>query len=130
MKGLRPDGHAGKALNIGDERIRKSGSQGKPIWFVKVSNELCGGEHRHRAPYQWKKKHILVWENEHGPIPKGYKVTFLNQDTLDCKSSNLYLISDAANMMMTKYNWFSTNPTLTKTAIMCCELELLLKGGT
>ena len=130
MKGLRPDGHAGKALNVGDERIRKSGSQGKPIWFVKVSNELCGGERRHRAPYQWKKKHILVWENEHGPIPKGYKVTFLNQDTLDCKSSNLYLISDAANMMMTKYNWFSTNPTLTKTAIMCCELELLLKGGT
>lgn len=129
MKGLRPDGHSVRALNVGDERIRKSGHQGKLIWFVKVSNEFCGGERKHRAPYQWQKKHILVWQQKHGPIPKGFKITFLNQDTLDCEPANLYLISDAANMMMTKYGWFSSNPTLTKTAIMCCELELLLKGA-
>lgn len=127
MRGLRPDGHSGKSMSMGTERIRKFGSQGKSLWFVKVSDELCGGENRHKAPYQWKKKHLMVWESLHGQVPNGANITFLNQNTLDCSPRNLYPISKAANMLMTKYDWFSTNPTLTKTAIMCCELELLLK---
>lgn len=127
MIGLRPDGHHYKSKQIGAERIRKTGSQGKLMWFVKVSDELCGGENKYKAPYQWRKKHICVWESIHGPVPTGFNITFLNQNTLDCSPDNLYPISKATNMLMTKYGWFSTSRTLTKTAIMCCELELLLK---
>jgi len=92
VRGLRPDGHAGKSLPIGAERIRVSGSTNKPIWFVKISNELCGGENRKKAPYQWEKKHLIVWRNANGAIPKGHKVVFLNNDTLDCRLENLYLL--------------------------------------
>ena len=98
------------------------------MWFVKISNELCGGENRKRAPYQWEKKHLLVWRNAYGNIPKGYKVVFLNNDSLDCRLENLYLTTDAAHMMMVKYGWYSDNPVLTKTALMCCELELNVRN--
>lgn len=127
MRGLRPDGHGGKSLGIGVERLRKSGSTGKPIWWVKVSNEICAGENRRKAPYQWEKKHLLVWRGANGEIPKGHKVVFLNGDTTDCRLENLYLTSDAAHMVMIKRGWYSGNPELTKTALLCCELELLIK---
>ena len=123
----RPDGHAWKAAHTGAERIRVTGEQKKPIWFVKVSNDLCSGVNRKNAPYQWKKKHLLLWESAYGEIPKGYKIVFLNTDTLDCRLENLYMVSNAAHMMMVKYGWYSDNAELTKTAILCCELEILNK---
>lgn len=126
MRGLRPDGHAGKCLDIGTERIRKTGSTGKPMWFIKVSNELCGGKNKHRAPYQWEKKHLLIWERAYGKIPKGNKIVFLNSDTLDCRLDNLFIVSDAVHMEMIRRDWYSTNPILTKAAILCLTLDRLL----
>lgn len=123
----RPDGHSYKSLPIGAERIRVTGSQNKPVWFIKVSDELCRGENKYKAPYQWEKKHLWLWKQAYGDIPKGCKIIFLNGNTLDCRLENLFMATDAANMMMTKYGWFSSNPELTKTALICCELEILLK---
>lgn len=124
----RKDGHSYKSLPIGAEKIRVTGETNKPMWFVKVSNELCGGNNRKKAPYQWEKKHLIVWRTAYGEIPKGYKVVFLNSDTLDCRIENLYLVHDAVHMMMIKNGWYSDNAELTKTAIMCCELERLTKN--
>ena len=125
---LRPDGHTWKALPIGAERIRESGSQHKKLWFVKVSNEICSGENRVRAAYQWEKKHLLLWRNAYGEIPKGYKIAFLNGDTLDCRLENLYMISDAAHMLMVKYDLYSSEPEITKTAILLCELMIAMRN--
>lgn len=127
---LNSDGHGYRYEPIGTEKIRVSGSQNKPIWFVKIGDEYCGGENKKKAPYQWKKKHILVWEQANGKIPKGNKIVFLNTDTLDCRLENLYLTTDAVHMMMIKYGWYSENPEITKTALKCCELELLTKKVT
>ena len=124
---VRPDGHAYKALDIGAERIRPTGEQKKPIWFVKVSNELCSGENKKKAPYQWEKKHLWLWKKYYGDIPSGHKIVFLNGDTLDCRIENLYMATDAAVMMMVKNKWFSSEPEITKTAILCCELEIVTK---
>ena len=125
---LRPDGKAWKSLPVGAERIRAWGHNGKQCWFIKVSDDCCAGKENHwKAAYQWEKKHTWLWRNTYGEIPKGHKIIFLNGDTLDCRLENLFLATDAANMMMTKYGWFSEDPNITKTALLCCELEILSK---
>lgn len=40
-------------------------------------------------------KHRYLWEQTHGPIPKGYNVQFKDGNTLNCELDNLYLISRA-----------------------------------
>lgn len=126
----RRDGHNYKSLPLGAEVIRVTGQTRKKIWFVKVSDNLCSGKDKSKAPYNWEKKHLLVWRKANGDIPKGCKVVFLNNDTLDCRLENLYLTTDAVHMMMIKYGWYSENPEITKTALKCCELELLTKKVT
>lgn len=49
-------------------------------------------------PRTWKAKHRVIWEQNNGAIPKGYKVQFKNKNPLDCRIENLYLISNADQM--------------------------------
>ncbi len=42
--------------------------------------------------------HVIVWEEHHGPVPKGHRVCFINGDKRDIRIGNLALISDADNM--------------------------------
>lgn len=71
---------------IGAERISKDGYLQR-----KVNDDF---------PLQrrWKGVHLIVWEERHGPVPKGYKVFFVNGDKRDIRIGNLALISDADNM--------------------------------
>ena len=41
-------------------------------------------------------KHRLLWEKNHGPIPKGFNVVFKDGDRSNIKLDNLEMISDAA----------------------------------
>lgn len=49
-------------------------------------------------------KHRYVWEQEHGEIPKGYVVTFIDGNKLNCSIENLQLISMRENMMRNQGN--------------------------
>jgi hypothetical protein len=42
--------------------------------------------------------HHYLWKKEKGPIPRGYVVSFLNWNTLDCSLENLICISRADNL--------------------------------
>lgn len=70
---LRPTGY---------ERIRREKS-GKSYIYIKP-------EGRRMMP-----KHRWLWEQAHGPIPKGYNVQFKDGNSLNCTLDNLYLISRA-----------------------------------
>jgi len=65
---------------IGQERISKDG-----YIEVKVNqrNPYTG------APTWFRFKHRLIWEAEHGPIPAGHAVVFLDGDRLNCDLDNL-----------------------------------------
>ncbi len=41
---------------------------------------------------KWKELHRLLWQEHHGPIPRGYNVQFKDGNTLNCTIENLYLI--------------------------------------
>lgn len=50
----------------------------------------------------WVPYHRYRWELFRGPLPKGYCLSFKNGDTLDCRISNLELISRAQNAIRNK----------------------------
>jgi len=45
----------------------------------------------------WRALHRILWEDAHGPIPRGHIVTFKNRDKLDVELDNLELITFADN---------------------------------
>lgn len=91
---------------IGYERTRKDG-------YIEVKVKMRPSSPK--ANDNFKMKHRLVWEKEHGPIPEGHVVIFLDGDKRNFETSNLALISLAENAMMVKQGLRSTIPEVTKT---------------
>lgn len=74
----------------------------------------------------WIRKSRLVWEAEHGVIPEGHMVIFLNNDTLDCRRENLACISKSVAARMSRGHGkklWSSFSQITQTAIKACELD-------
>ncbi|MBJ6945602.1 HNH endonuclease signature motif containing protein, partial [Vibrio cholerae] len=53
-------------------------------------------------PKTWKLKQRVIYENEIGPIPDGYKVRFLDGDKTNFEPSNLVLVSSSENAFLNK----------------------------
>jgi hypothetical protein len=70
--------------SVGSVRIGKDG-----YFEIKVSDT---------GQNDWKYVHILVWESEHGPVPEGYIVSFVNKNRMDIRIENLEMITRAENM--------------------------------
>jgi len=87
---FKPGHRGGKAADlyqpIGTERITRDGYVQR-----KVNDDL---------PLQrrWKLVHRILWEEHHGPIPKGHVVVFKNGNKQDLRIENLELITQAENM--------------------------------
>lgn len=65
-------------LPIGSVRIRKETHTGSMRAWVKIAD-----------PNVWKKRSILVWESEHGPLPKGWVVHHDDRNSMNDDISNL-----------------------------------------
>lgn len=80
-------------------------------WKVKIAD-----------PNVWEMKHILVWEQEHGPVPKGMMVTFLDGDQDHCTLDNLALISREANVRRNQMHLYGDTADLGKAAVATAEI--------
>ncbi|MEE6129144.1 HNH endonuclease signature motif containing protein [Chryseobacterium arthrosphaerae] len=70
------------------EEVQRKDSSGNKYWMIKIP------ENR-KLVY----KHVWLWENKNGKVPKGYNVVFKNKNTLDARLENLECISKAENML-------------------------------
>lgn len=55
---------------------------------------------------KWKRLHRVLWEEHHGPIPKGHKIAFIDGDSTNYRLDNLYLqkgFSDKARKAQMAY---------------------------
>lgn len=77
----------GNSFSDWQEVIRKD-SRGREYWMIKI-------------PEQTKiiMKHIWLWKQHNGKIPKGYNVVFINGNSLDCRIENLECISNEELML-------------------------------
>lgn len=82
-------GHSLNQLPVGTETIWKQGDY--QYYGIKIAE-----------PSVWKHKHIYRWEMEHGPIPDGMMLIFLDGNTLNPSLDNLMLISKRINVIMNK----------------------------
>lgn len=73
LKGRNP----GNTRPVGSERVNSQG-----YLEVKVAE-----------PNVWRRKHRMVWEQHHGPVPEGCNVQFRNGDRTDLRIENLYIIT-------------------------------------
>lgn len=55
-------------------------------------------------PSKWRQKQRVVWEAEHGPVPDGYMVSFIDGNKQNCALSNLRLITKADNLRRVSLN--------------------------
>ncbi len=101
---------------IGYERITKDG-----YIEVKVRMRPSPGN-KNFVP-----KHRLVWEEAHGPIPKGYNIRFLDGDKLNCSLDNLALVNKAENLEMTRQGLQYEDPRLTETGVLIARATVKAK---
>ena len=73
---------------VGAERINADGYRDR-----KINNDL---------PFyrRWRAVHVLTWEAEHGPVPRGHLVAFANNDKTDIRLENLELRSRRDHMAL------------------------------
>ena len=101
---------------VGKERMTKDG-----YIRVKVSDDRTVPSRKN-----WKFKHHLIYEAEHGPIPEGHTVTFLDGDKSNFSLENLVCIPREINLRMNQSDLYSTDPHLTKSGIRLAELKAVI----
>ena len=106
-KGNRPHNY----LPVGSETKTSDG-----YWKVKIAD-----------PNIWKMKHVLLWENAYGPVPKGKFVTFLDGNRDHCVLDNLGLISLAANCRRNQLQLHGNTSQLGRVAVATAELIAALE---
>ena len=92
---------------VGSRTITKDG-------YVKVK----AGE-----PNQWKFLHVLNWTREHGPVPQGKVVIFLDGNKENCDVSNLMCVSRAALVRANQKRMITPRAAVTKSGLLLCELN-------
>lgn len=63
----------------------------------------------------------------YGDKPDGYILVHLDNDVTNNSVNNIRAISRSVNARMTANKFWSEDPDITKSGILCCELEELLK---
>lgn len=74
-------------------------------------------------PKKWVAKHRLVWEENHGRIPKGCGVTFLDGNKQNVALDNLALVTNDENLELNRSALRSIDAELTKTGITVAKLK-------
>ena len=83
-------------------------------------------------PNRWTPAHRVIWEENHGPIPKGMCVTFLDGDRTNLRLDNLALISQKENRVLNNGRTYqrTDDAALSMTNIMTLRLSMKIKEKT
>ncbi|WP_167955097.1 HNH endonuclease signature motif containing protein [Anaerosporobacter faecicola] len=96
---------------IGTETIRNSYKKNQRYVYVKVAE-----------PNIWRMKHIIVWEQHYGEVPKGKVIIFLDGDTTNTDINNLQLIDRKINCRLNQLGLRYQDKESTKAGINVAEL--------
>lgn len=102
--------------------VRKSAT-GTYIKVAYVGNAHISG---YEKPY-WLPLQEKIWKDEHGELPAGKMVCFLDNNPENFQLDNLYPIDRKISAILSKNRWWSDNKDLTLAAIRWCELHYAIK---
>jgi hypothetical protein len=94
LVGHTADACTNKAVRLGIKRW-------KPVGATRVNVEgfLEQKIKKQNGTRRWKRVHVLLWEADNGPIPKGFIVTFKDGNKRNFDPLNLQLVSRAEIFM-------------------------------
>jgi hypothetical protein len=126
-KGHIPFNKGQKGLNIGGVETQfKKGH--KPYNYQPVGTERVNGDDyvdiKIADPNKWKGKHILVWETQNGPVPKGHVVIFGDGNNRNFDPNNLILVSRKQLVRLNQNKLIQNDADLTRTAIITVDLRI------
>ncbi len=108
-------GTKGQGLTGANSKSFKKGNvppNRKPLWSERVCPKdgfiLMKVPERNPytgAPTRYKQKQVYIWEQEHGPVPKGMVVAFIDGDKSNCEPENLMLISRAELLALNQHGY-------------------------
>ena len=106
-KGWFSKGHTPKNHKpVGSERLSKDG-----YWEIKIAE-----------PNKWRLKHLAIWEQHNGSIPKGSCIIFLDGNTSNLDIKNLMMIRRRDLVRMNQSKLFSDIPEVTEAGAHVAEL--------
>lgn len=105
-KGNRPASYK----PVGSERVDKDG-----YMMIKVAD-----------PNKWKPKHVWIWEQANGPVPKGHRIMFADQNKSNLTLDNLILVSYGESAQLNKNRMVFKDAELTKTGLNLIRLKMKL----
>ncbi|WP_120510931.1 HNH endonuclease signature motif containing protein [Photobacterium salinisoli] len=76
------------------------------------------------ASTSYRFKHLVVWEQAHGPVPKGHILRFKDGDKTNCELSNLECVSQAVNLRMNQNEVAKLPAELMETGRLISKLEV------
>jgi hypothetical protein len=98
----------------------------KPHNYKPVGTERVNGDGyvdiKISDPNKWKGKHIIVWEEHNGPVPKGHVVIFGNSNRRNFDLNNLILVSRKQLALLNKGGLIQNNADLTRTGIIVVDI--------
>lgn len=120
--GCFPKGHApwnkgtkGQGLTGANRGSFKKGDvplNTKPLWTERVCPKdgyiLMKVPERNPhtgCPTRYKAKHVWIWEQANGPVPKGMAVIFRDGDKTHCKLDNLMLVTRAELLNLNRHRY-------------------------
>lgn len=91
---------------VGAEQLRSDGY----VW-IKIAE-----------PNKWRQKHVVIWEQAHGPRPAGHVVIFADQDHQNFEVDNLILATQAENLVANRHKLISHDADTTKTGLLLAKV--------
>lgn len=102
--------------SIGSERICPK--DGFILIKVAEKNPYTG------FPAHYKHKHVHIWEQMNGPVPKGMVVFFKDSDRTRCEIENLMLISRAELLYLNQYGYKDMPAKLKPSVVTLSKLQV------
>jgi len=75
---------------------------------------------------KWYSYRRYLWEKEYGKVPKGYRITYLD-DPYDFSMDNTVCVPEKYITLLTSHNLRANNKTITRCGIKWCELYYTAK---
>lgn len=72
----------------------------------------------------WRQLHILVWEQEKGPVPEGHRVIFKDNNPENCSIENLALVTLAEHLVLNRMTLRYDQPEHTETGILIAKVKI------
>ena len=104
---------------VGHERIEKG--------FIMVRVESDHPRVARDPENKYVPKHLLVWEQAHGSVPKGHYVIFLDGNKMNCGLDNLRLVTGSENIRLQTNGFKDASAELKPSLLLLTKIDVKIR---